>query len=67
LLAKGVNTDSRDAKDRTPLSLAAEYGHEAVVKLLSKDLMELIPPPTVVGDVDTNCMPIPTQGGEVTG
>ena len=34
LLDKNANVDSKDTKYRTPLSLAAENGHEAVVKLL---------------------------------
>jgi ankyrin repeat protein len=35
LLEKGANVESKDADDGlTPLSSAAEYGHEAVVKLL---------------------------------
>ena len=35
LLAKdGVDPDSKDVWGRTPLSCAAERGHEAVVKLL---------------------------------
>jgi ankyrin repeat protein len=29
-----VDVDSRDFQDKTPLSWAAENGHEAVVKLL---------------------------------
>jgi ankyrin repeat protein len=37
LLAKdGVDSDSQDRYDRTPLSYAAENGHEAVVKLFEK-------------------------------
>jgi ankyrin repeat protein len=34
LLQKGVETDAEDIYGRTPLSWAACYGHEAVVKLL---------------------------------
>jgi ankyrin repeat protein len=34
LLKKGVKADSTDSYARTPLSYAAEKGHEAVVKLL---------------------------------
>jgi ankyrin repeat protein len=30
----GISADSKDASGQTPLSLAAESGHEAVVKLL---------------------------------
>ena len=34
LLEKGAKADSKDSNDRTPLSWAAENGHEAVIKLL---------------------------------
>ena len=34
LLHKNANVESKDTSDRTPLSWAAENGHEAVVKLL---------------------------------
>ncbi|KAH7370237.1 hypothetical protein BKA65DRAFT_386424, partial [Rhexocercosporidium sp. MPI-PUGE-AT-0058] len=34
LLEKGADVDLDDDNKRTPLSWAAEYGHEAVVKLL---------------------------------
>ena len=34
LLEKGTNLESKDHYGRTPLSLATEYGHKAVVKLL---------------------------------
>jgi hypothetical protein len=34
LLTNGAEPDSRDSNDRTPLSWAAEQGHEKVVKLL---------------------------------
>ena len=35
LLKRGANVESKDTESgRTPLSLAAEYGHKAVVKLL---------------------------------
>jgi ankyrin repeat protein len=36
ILLKGndINADSKDSDSRTPLSWAAENGHEAVVKLL---------------------------------
>jgi len=34
LLEKGADVDSKDSCGRTPLSWAAENGHEVVVKLL---------------------------------
>jgi ankyrin repeat protein len=34
LLDKNADVESKDIKDRTPLSWAVECGHEAVVKLL---------------------------------
>lgn len=34
LLANGLNPESKDSHDRTPLSWAAERGHEGVVRLL---------------------------------
>jgi ankyrin repeat protein len=38
LLAQdGVDPDSKDTSGRTPLSWAAENGHEAVVKLLQSN------------------------------
>ena len=38
LLATGqVDPDSKEEDGQTPLSYAAEYGHEAVVKLLPAD------------------------------
>lgn len=43
LLAKeGIDPNSKDRHDRTPLSFAVENGHEAVVKLLlAKDGVDL--------------------------
>ena len=35
LLEKGAELESKDNYGRAPLSLAAEKGHEAVVKLLT--------------------------------
>ena len=35
LLEKGAEPNSKDKYGRTPLYLAAENGHEAVVKLLT--------------------------------
>ena len=41
LLKNGHDPDSKDSSDRTPLSYAAEKGHEAVVKLLLEKGTEL--------------------------
>jgi ankyrin repeat protein len=35
LLEKGAELESKDGQGRTPLSWAAEKGHEAMVKLLT--------------------------------
>jgi ankyrin repeat protein len=40
-LKKGTELDSKDRRGRTPLSWAAENGHEAVVKLLLEKGAEL--------------------------
>ena len=41
LLEKGAELESKDEYGRTPLSWAAENGHEAVVKLLLEKGAEL--------------------------
>ena len=41
LLEKGAELESKDKDGRTPLSRAAENGHEAVVKLLLEKGAEL--------------------------
>jgi len=41
ILEKGAELDSKDRRGRTPLSWAAENGHEAVVKLLLEKGAEL--------------------------
>ena len=41
LLEKGAELDSEDRRGQTPLSLAAEKGHEAEVKLLLEKGAEL--------------------------
>ncbi len=38
---KTVNVESKNNSNRTPLSLAARYGHEAVVKLLLEKAVDV--------------------------
>ncbi|KAK3299914.1 ankyrin repeat-containing domain protein [Chaetomium fimeti] len=41
LLEGGAEVDSKDSSGRTPLSLAAEHGYEAVAKLLLENGAEI--------------------------
>jgi ankyrin repeat protein len=43
LLEKAIDVDTRDTYDRTPLSYAAESGHEVVVKLQLEKAFDVDP------------------------
>ena len=48
LTSTGINKDARTKVDRTPLHLAAFYGHERIVKLLVESQCALNPRDMVI-------------------
>ena len=65
LLEKGADVKSKDSHGRTPLSWAAEYGHEAVVELLLEKGANVESKDSIITARRSGVLQVPPAAGHV--